>query len=229
MKLVYLLVEGPTEVTFVDKVLTLHLPNLCLQPIRVTTRAEGPRPMKGGSVTYDSFKRQIQNLLRNPQSTMVTTMLDYQGLNSHFPGRSGRDERTAKQRAEAVEAAMKADLGNDRYLPFIVMHEFEALLFSKPSVIAEVVRRPALAKPLEDIRLSKNEYKATPEEINDSAATSPSARIEKLCLELFESKNVFQKTAHGPLIAEKIGLPSIREHCPHFDGWVKKLEALDAS
>jgi len=229
MKLVYLLVEGPTEVTFVDKVLTPHLPGLLLQPIRVTTRAEGARPMKGGSVTYDSFKRQIHLLLRDPRAVMVTTMLDYQGLNSHFPGRSGRSEPTAKQRAEAVESAMKEDLTHDRYVPFVVMHEFEALLFSKPEVIAEVVRRPSMVKPLTEIRRSKNEYESTPEEINDSAATSPSARIEKICFDLFESKNVFQKTAHGPLIAERIGLPTIREHCPHFDGWLKKLEELAES
>ena len=124
---------------------------------------------------------------------------------------------------------MKEDMDRDRYEPFVVMHEFEALLFSKPEVIAEVMRRASMARPLLEIRRSRNEYEASPEEINDSAATSPSARIENICFDLFESKKVFQKTAHGPLIAEKIGLPTIRQHCPHFDGWLKKLEALTAT
>lgn len=227
MKLVYLLVEGPTEVIFVDRLLTRHLQNLTLQPIMVTTRAEGARPAKGGSVTYESFKRQIQNLLRNPTCAMVTTMLDYQGLNMEFPGRKHNLGTTAGQRAASVEAAMKADLADQRYEPFVLMHEFEALLFTQPAMIAEVLMRPKLAPPLERIRGSKNEYVRTPEEINDSAATSPSARIERLCIELFDSKQVFQKPLHGPMIAERIGLQAIREQCPHFGGWLGKLEALN--
>ncbi|GAA5484097.1 DUF4276 family protein [Haloferula sargassicola] len=229
MKQVYLLVEGPTEVTFVDKVLTPHLSGLALTPIRVTTRAGGAQPKKGGSVTYASFKKQIQMLLRNPTASMVTTMLDYQGLHKEFPGREGRTENSARAKGEAVASAMQADISDARYTPFVIMHEFEALLFSVPEVIAEVLRRPELVQPLKAIRASKSDYVATPEEINDSAATSPSARIEALCLQKFGSKNVFQKTAHGPLIAEKIGLTTIRDHCPHFDNWLQKLEALAAS
>jgi hypothetical protein len=228
MKKVFLLVEGPTEVTFVDKLLAPHLPGLEFTPIRVTTRTGGAQPKKGGSVTYTSFKKQIQMLLRNPTISMVTTMMDYQGLHKDFPGREGREENSARERGEAMESAMKADVSDARYTPFVVMHEFEALLFSSPEVIAEVLRRPALAGPLRSIRTSRSEYVATPEEINESAATSPSARIETLCLQKFGSKKVFQKTAHGPLIAEKIGLAVIREHCPHFDNWVKKLEELSA-
>lgn len=229
MKLVYLLVEGQTEVTFVDQLLTRHLQNLALQPIKVTPRAEGARPAKGGSVSYESFKRQIQNLLKDPRAVMVTTMLDYQGLNMEFPGRRNRNEIAAGQRAAAVESAMKADLDDPRYEPFVLMHEFEALLFTQPVVIAEVLMRPKLESPLDAIRRSRNEYERTPEEINDSAATSPSARIETLCLELFQSKQVFQKPLHGPMIAERIGLQAIREQCPHFGVWLGKLEALNAA
>lgn len=229
MRLVYLLVEGPTEVSFVDRLLTCHLQNLLLQPIKVTTRAEGARPAKGGSVAYESFKRQIQNILKDPRAAMVTTMLDYQGLNMEFPGRRDCTETTAGQRAVAVEAAMKADLEDPRYEPFVLMHEFEALLFTQPAVIAEILMRPKLASPLERIRKSKNEYERTPEEINDSAATSPSARIETLCVELFQSKQIFQKPIHGPMIAERIGLQAIREQCPHFGVWLGKLEALNTA
>ena len=35
-----------------------------------------------------------------------------------------------------------------------------------------------------------------------------------------------RKRLHGPLIAERIGLPGLRAKCPHFAAWVEKLEAL---
>lgn len=36
----------------------------------------------------------------------------------------------------------------------------------------------------------------------------------------------YQKPFHGPLIAMDIGLEPMRERCPHFDAWLKRLEGL---
>lgn len=33
---------------------------------------------------------------------------------------------------------------------------------------------------------------------------------------------------HGPLIAESIGLPRIRQRCPRFDQWISMLEQWGA-
>jgi hypothetical protein len=60
-----------------------------------------------------------------------------------------------------------------------------------------------------------------PEEIDDGATTAPSKRIIKLIPE-YEHR----KASAGPIIAEKIGLRRIRERCPHFDEWIKKMERL---
>jgi len=34
---------------------------------------------------------------------------------------------------------------------------------------------------------------------------------------------------HGPVIAARIGLEPIRKECPHFNGWMNKLEAFAAA
>lgn len=36
----------------------------------------------------------------------------------------------------------------------------------------------------------------------------------------------YRKVFMGPLAIEEIGLEVIRSHCPHFDGWLRRLEAL---
>ncbi|WP_081436174.1 DUF4276 family protein [Magnetococcus marinus] len=63
---------------------------------------------------------------------------------------------------------------------------------------------------------------ASPEHINDSPATAPSKRIQTIC-------KSYDKVVHGTLIALDIGLESIRQHCPLFDAWIKRLEGLNAA
>lgn len=36
----------------------------------------------------------------------------------------------------------------------------------------------------------------------------------------------YQKILHGSDIAHKIGLDAMRKACPHFDEWLRKVEAL---
>ncbi|WP_258001117.1 DUF4276 family protein [Janthinobacterium sp. ROICE36] len=43
---------------------------------------------------------------------------------------------------------------------------------------------------------------------------------------MLAAMNVYQKTFHGPLIACDIGLHAMRQDCPHFDAWLKKIEGL---
>jgi hypothetical protein len=225
-KKVLVLAEGPTEEAFIKQVLAPALSPIWLIPTIVKTKVTGAKPEKGGTVTYYEFKRQLNLLLGDSSASIVTTMLDFQGLGSDFPGRYQPEGDTAVARVLFVQAAMKADVNDTRYLPFLALHEFEALLFVKPQVIAEVLRKPVLERPLQMIR---DGYPETPEDINDSPATSPSARIESKCIEHCGSPRVFQKRTHGPIIAARIGLEKIRAECPHFDGWMKKLEAFAAT
>lgn len=222
-KKVLVLVEGPTEEAFIKHVVAPALPGIALIPTVVKTKATGAQPEKGGFVKYGEFKRQLNLLLRDPSASVVTTMLDYQGIGSDFPGWTAPGVRSGVVRADVIEMAMKSEIADNRYFPNLTLHEFEALLFVQPKIIAEVLQDLRLAKPLQAIR---DRYPKTPEEINDSAATSPSARIESTCADICGSPRVFRKRTHGPIIAGRIGLAQIREACPHFDAWLKKLEAV---
>lgn len=223
---VLLLVEGPTEEAFIRQVLAPALPGVWLVPTIIKTRSTGAQPERGGAVTYHEFKRQLNLLLRDPTATLVTTMLDYQGLRADFPGRAQPEGASALARVLAVEDALRADNPAARFLPFLMLHEFEAMLFVRPAAIADVLRQPALASPLQRVRA---QFPGSPEDINDSPMTSPSARIAAVCDEHCGSPRVFQKRIHGPIIAARIGLAAIRAECPHLHQWLAQLESLSAS
>lgn len=93
-----------------------------------------------------------------------------------------------------------------RFFPFIVMHEFEALLFGDCHIFSEAVGSPGIETQLVAVR----EQFRTPEEINDSNDTAPSKRIQALLPR-------YQKPLHGVLAVLQIGLDRIRSECPHFD------------
>ena len=120
------------------------------------------------------------------------------------------------ERAQFLETAFANDVNNPRFVPFIQVHEFEALLFSDPSAFAAAFpgRNEEIAE-LERIRRSF----PSPEHIDDGKHTSPSKRISALF-------PAYEKVASGVLIARRIGLRAILRECAHFGGWVNKLRAL---
>ena len=119
---------------------------------------------------------------------------------------------------------MLADLhtirpGEERFVPFVTMHEFEALLFSDCEAFASALAMPELAEPLQGIR----DQFESPEHIDDGSETNPSSRI----LDLHPR---YRKVADGTAAAEAVTLARMTEECPHFAGWLHRLEmlALDA-
>lgn len=220
---IFVLVEGQTEEAFIKQVLAPALPGLWLVPSIVKTKVTGARPHKGGTVAYEEFRRQLNLLLRDPTAALVTTMFDYVDLDDGFPGRAAVQGATSRARVTVVERAIAADVNHPRFRPYLSLHEFEAMLFVQPERIAEVLQEPRIRAGLLAVR---GRYAETPEDINDSPATSPSARIETLCEEQAGSRALFSKRAHGPIIAARIGLDAIRAQCPHFHDWVSGLEAL---
>ena len=97
-------------------------------------------------------------------------------------------------------------------MPYIVMHEFEGLLFSDPDGFGLGIGRSDLSPKLRAIR---NAF-GTPEEINDSPDTAPSKRVEVLM-------PGYQKPLNGVQAAQEVGLDAIRGECPLFPtgciGW----------
>jgi len=102
-----------------------------------------------------------------------------------------------------------------RFVPYIQLHEFEALLFCGPKELSNVLQAPTLEPTLREIV----EQAGEPEAIDDDPSTTPSKRISSLAPR-------FQKTLHGATTAQRIGLERLRAGCRHFAEWLVKLETL---
>ena len=216
-------VEGQTEETFVNEVLRPQLIG-GFGYINVSARLLGnsrPRSGRGGVRAWSVVSRDIVRHLREDEEAISTTMVDYYGMPLGWPGRAGARTLPFADKATAIEDAMSAyiagELGSgfrrDRFVPFVVMHEYEGLLFSDPPAFAQAVGRAGVAARFQAVR---NGF-ATPEEINDSPLTAPSKRVLDIVPE-------YVKPFMGVQAARAIGLDGIRRQCPHFDDWVRRLE-----
>lgn len=222
---VYIVVEGQTEQTFVRDILAPQMANhgIYLHPSLI-----GKPGHKGGCVRFDRAKNDIGNFLKQRPDIYVSTMLDYSGIDSEWPGKADVIQRiqdggcvTAIQKAEIIEAATLEEIieafanctAGSRFVPYIEMHEFEALLFSDADILADMIEID-ISKIQQTIYMYNN-----PEEINDDPAQAPSKRLEVL-------RNGYRKVADGKSIAEAIGIQAIRNQCPHFNTWLTKLEQL---
>lgn len=219
MTRVYLLVEGQTEEAFVRELLEPHYARLGLYLTPIIVRTSPGH--KGGVVSYEKIKPQLQRLCRQDAAAHVTTLFDLYALPQDFPGKTDATypaNGSGHQKAAFLEAQLKQDIGQINFIPYFQVHEFEALLFVEPRKFAEWTDNYRIVIELGD---QAQKY-ATPEDINDSPETAPSKRI-------LEAMPEYQKTFHGPLIACEIGLDAMRKACPHFNEWLLRLESLRAS
>ncbi len=220
-------VEGQTEETFVGDLLREHLVRFGYSS--VSARLMGNprlRSRRGGIRPWEAVRKDILRHLNSDSGAVATTMVDYYALPHDWPGRVEAPKKASTSaKAEHVEAALLANLaeamgpGFDtrRFVPLVMMHEFEALLFSDPDRFAQEIGKDNLSASFRAIR----EAFECPEDINDSAETAPSKRIERL----FPG---YEKPLFGILAAMGIGLTKIRRECPHFNSWLERIEALPA-
>ena len=220
-------VEGETEETFVKEVLARHLSG---RGVFVGARLMGNsrlRQRRGGIRGWSSVRADIVGHLREDAGAVATTMVDYYGLPRRganaWPGRDAAADLAFDHKAATVEQALRSDLAEtmgsdyraDRFIPFVVMHEFEGLLFSDCTAFSSGIYRPHLQPRLQAIR---DEF-GTPEEINDSPNTAPSQRLIDIMPD-------YNKPIMGTLGVLQISLDTIRSACPHFNGWLAALEQL---
>ncbi len=227
-KLIYLhcLVEGRTEKHFIDEVLSPYLANkgIFVQSSETTT-SSGRVKQKGGDIRFSRIKREISIFLKQRPELYVSTFVDYYGI-KEWPGTDSLPANaTPSQISEILNEAAISEMVllepelrcKERYIPFLAMHEFEAFLFSAPEILER------------EIGASSGSVKAvldecgTPEQINTGIDTAPSKRIIRLA-------NIpYHKATNGVDIARIITIDTIREQCPLFDAWLKRIENLTIS
>ena len=217
-----MIVEGQTEEIFVNQVLKPHLGAQSVgASVRVvTTRKARGRKYRGGLTTYAKARNDIIRWIRQDQNPDVrfTTMFDLYGLPTDFPGYKTAVQNDPCQRVETLENALADDIPDPRFIPYIQLHEFEALLLSVPVKLdAQFDNRADEIARLEAMVAQE----ISPEHINDGATTAPSKRIIRAIPE-YEGR----KASAGPIVAGQIGLPTMRAKCAHFADWLGKLESL---
>ena len=225
MPRLYIFAEGETEQAFGGLTLTQHLAAHGVYvhgPILVAHGRRRGRVQRGGILKYQPMRTDLRNKLAEDKApdAYVTTMIDLYRIPKDFPGLAEAESlrRSSRQRVEKLEECFAEDIGDRRFIPYIQLHEFEALLLSDPAAFLRFYEN--CEQQVAALQAIAGTY-GTPEDIDDGPQTAPSKRIAALF-------PTYHKPVAGPQIAEHIGLAALRGKCPHFNDWLTKLEGLGA-
>lgn len=217
---VHVIVEGKTEELFVKEVLAPYLGGRGIFMYASQVSKSG---QKGGDVKFSRIKRDIRAYLTQRPDTYITTLIDYYGVKEWPAYDDVPPNATPAQIAKIVNTAAKERVDNEferwdsrnRFIPYMAIHEFEALLFSDSAVLARSLG--VSESDIEDVLSSCD----GPEAINNSPQTAPSKRLDS-----WSSFCKFPKTTAGIQIAKEIGIDTMRQKCHLFDEWLKQIESI---
>lgn len=226
-KIIHVLCEGQTEQGFVEEVLRPYLQDRGITGVKsilITTNKK--KNARGGMLTYKDAERDI-NLLRLTKQDneyechLFTTMFDLYALPDDFPGFSEASTiYDSYVRVKVLEKSFSEATSEKRFVPYIQLHEFEALLFCGISHLSKLY--PGCEKRCE--QLTKDLQKVgNPELIDNGPTTAPSKRIIKAIEGEKRTHYNYNKPATGKAITKEIGIDELRAKCPHFNEWIEKL------
>jgi len=117
------------------------------------------------------------------------------------------------ERIEYVEEEIFKDIGCNNFIPNLMLHEFECLLFVRPDILSQHYQCSIDA--FNSLKAAR-EQAETPEHIDDGKETAPSKRIIKAI-------PGYSKILSGTTVTQDIGIDNIRKECRHFSSWIDKL------
>jgi Domain of unknown function (DUF4276) len=218
----FFVVEGETEEEFINTVLVEHLAHagVMARVVKVGRNSSG----RGGMVSYARLRDHLKLLIAQRPNIWYTTMVDVFRLPQEFPGMDlANKHNDPKDRASQLEQSLLEDIsaltGSRFFVPYVQLHEFEALLFTDPHTLDSHLTTLGSDSKLSELIAALEQYE-TPEHINNGPETAPSKRLEALY------GKAYRKTVFGPLVTQAIGLERLREACPRFGAWVTRLEEL---
>jgi hypothetical protein len=221
-----IIVEGGTEQTFVQDQLVAHL---ALRNVNVWHVLPGRHRNRGGVKKWVVAQQDIIRTLK--ERRYCSTMFDYYAMPLDWPGRNEASTKPWRERALHVEAMMHADIVSAMggsfhpkyFIPYVELHEFEALAFADVTILASVLAPVGPKKETEATLLDRfREILSAaghPEAIDDGYETCPSRRIESIV-------PAYKKRLLGPTVTKRIGINVLRERCTHFGEWLARLEQL---
>jgi len=213
-----IVVEGQTEEAFVNDVLVPHLRGHHVEatPIIVKTKVTPTGSFRGGG-KFSAWRKDLRILKSDHRKDLrITSLFDLYGLPSDFPEHGLLASLESLARAERAEAILAREVADDRFIPYVQRHEFEALVLASLDMLRTVVEESE-QKNVDALKASIAGL--APEDVNGGATTAPSKR-------LLAALPSYQKVVHGPLATQATGLSAIRQLCPRFNNWVSRLEQL---
>lgn len=216
MKRLIFVVEGDTEQAFVGNIIVPYF----LEKFQFSNVNCYKIKHSGGGISkYSHIRKDLVNSI-NESDSVVTTMADFYKLPKDTPHyKDSKSCVTDLQQVEYLEKAMQEDLSIDypraeRYfIPYIQLHEFEALLFSSEQAYDQLFEDKEV-----DFKRLRQVMKTfpNPENINNGESTAPSKRLMNLM-------KGYNKVVHGVQIASEIGIDTLIKKCPHFRSWIDRL------
>ncbi|MHB1461098.1 MAG: DUF4276 family protein [Armatimonadota bacterium] len=219
--------EGRTEQEFVRTTLANHLGQYGISTVArcALTSSQSSRKYTGGVSSYGKLRNDIIKWLKEDSGhdARFTTMVDLYALPTDFPQYEiSRTIADPYMRVSMLENAMASDIGEPRFIPYIQLHEFEALLFVDPMKLCDEYFDDEYVQKARELVDQKAKLPSrNPELIDGGNTTAPSKRIIQ-CIPPYQ----YNKAISGPRVAAAIGLQALRAACSHFNEWLNKLEAL---
>jgi hypothetical protein len=222
---VLVIVEGQTERA------ALQQPDVATQfsslGFSVHPKVVGKPGHKGGVRSFTRILPEILALLRQEPQAKVSTLFDFYALPlEDWPGYPHSATLPPAQAVAHIEAGLTAgasaeipNLMPGRFIPYIQLFEFEALLFADPAAMAQSFGDSALAPIFAGIASGCGGC----EGIDDGPTTAPSKRIQTHFPAYIKGSGV---NAHAPIILGQIARTNWAQllvSCPRFASWLDRL------
>jgi hypothetical protein len=146
-------------------------------------------------------------------------MFDFYALPDDFPGyEEAGSIKEPYAHVNSLEKSFANAINDSRFIPYIQLHEFEALVFCGIDHLVKIY--PKCKKSCEQLTtvLQKS---GNPELIDNGPTTAPSKRIIKAIEG--EKKYRYNKPTTGKSVTKEIGIDVLRANCPHFNEWIECL------
>ena len=214
MRRIVFIVEGDTEIQFVEKQIIPYLLEKCgyhipMNAQKITTNKK--KNCKGGNVGIEYLRNEIRKIAASGD-TFITTLLDFFRLPNDFPNYT-TDKTRVTEIEQGLTDAMTDIVSHNRFLPYIQLHEVEALMFIKVEGFELLIEEDRQRQELQNIIA---QY-PNPEDINGGRATAPSKRLEKIFPK-------YKKVSDSECVFGEISIDEIRNKCHRFNSWLENIQ-----
>ncbi|MDD6379798.1 MAG: DUF4276 family protein [Prevotella sp.] len=224
MNYLHILCEGKSELVFASYVLSPYLIMKGIQVIPQALITNKRLNAKGGMISFSHAMRDLENMMRQfndgeKNRRLFTTMFDLYALPNDFPGYEQSLRYKDYGQVEILERGFSAFVNKQNFIPYIQLHEFEALVLCN---VPELVNMyPDAEKELKQLEtLIVDDYNGNTELVDNGPSTAPSKRI----IQALDGKYRYDKPQGGKLTTSSLGIPALRTRCRHFNDWLTKIE-----